>query len=55
MGKRPAEAIVKRVDQLEDNPIMRGKGKPRKAIGEAIKKELDLNGLSIDMVYNRIV
>lgn len=33
--------------------IARGRGIPRKTIGETINKDLDINGLSIDMVHDK--
>lgn len=38
---------------MEGGPIARGRGRPRKTIDETIKKDLYVNGLSIDMIYNR--
>lgn len=32
---------------MEGNPIVRGRGRPRKAIGQTVKKDLDLSGLFI--------
>lgn len=36
----PLEAIVRRVDQVEESPIVKGKKRPRKIIGKTIKKDL---------------
>ena len=44
MGRRPIEALVRRVDQMEGILIVNGRERPRKIIDEAIKKDLDLNG-----------
>ncbi|KAF1880112.1 hypothetical protein Lal_00022241 [Lupinus albus] len=51
--RRPVEALVKRVDQMEASPVPRGRGKLRKLIGEMIKKDLQLNALSMNMIYDR--
>jgi len=32
---------------MEDSPTVRGIGKPEKAIGQIIKKDFKLNGLSL--------
>ena len=51
--RRPIEAPVRRVDQVFNEPITRGRGRPRKTIGETIRKDLDLNRLHDDLVYDR--
>jgi len=38
---------------MEDSQIIRGRGKPRKTIGETIKKDLEINELDRNMVYDR--
>ncbi len=53
MWRRPVEVPLRRKDQMEGSPIARDRGIPRKTIGETIKKDLDVNGLSIDMIYDR--
>ena len=54
MWRRPKETVVRKVDQMEGSPIARGKEKPRKIIDEIIKRDLDINGLNINMIYKRI-
>ena len=54
MWRRPKETAVRKVDQMEGSPIARGKEKPRKIIYETIKRDLDINGLNINMIYDRI-
>ena len=44
---------VRRVDQMEGSPIVRGVVRSRKIIDQTIKTNLDLNSLSIKMDYNR--
>lgn len=50
--RRPVEASVRRINQMESNPMVRGKGGPRKTIIETIKKGLDVNYLFIDTVHS---
>lgn len=46
MRKRPLEALVKRVDQVEVSSTVRGRGRSRNTIGDTIKKKtLDSNDL----------
>ena len=40
---------------MEGNSIVKDRQRLRKAIDKTIRKDLDLNGLSIDMVYKRTV
>ena len=53
MWRKPVEDLERRVDQREDSSIARGRGKPRKNIGETIKRDLNVNGLNINMIYDR--
>ena len=46
--RRFVEVLVRKVDQMEDSPISRVGGRPRKTITETIKRNLEFNGLSID-------
>ena len=55
MWRSPVETPARRVDHMEDSPIARGRGRPRKAKGKTIKKDLYFNGLTIDMVYDKIL
>lgn len=47
------DLVVKRADQVEDNPIARGRGRPGQTIDETIKKDLDTKGLAINIIYDR--
>ena len=38
---------------MEGSSVARGRGRPTKIIGETIKRDLDVNGLNINMIYNR--
>ncbi|KAK7258655.1 hypothetical protein RIF29_24237 [Crotalaria pallida] len=51
--RRPVEAPVRRVDQMEGTTRARGRGRPRKTIGETIEKDMAINALSKDMIYDR--
>ena len=67
MWKRFVEDTVRRVHQVKGSSIVRAleverdtpkkkkKRKKKNAIGETIKKDLDLNGLFTNMVYDWIV
>jgi len=46
------DSIVKRVDQMEGNHITRGRGRPIKTIRETIRKDLEINELNPNMVYD---
>ena len=52
MRRRLGEASVRRVDQINISPIVRGKGRSRKTIDKTIK-DLDLNGLFADVIHDR--
>ena len=47
--RRPIDSVVRRVDQIEDSQITRGRGRPRKTI----RKDLEINELDQNMVYDR--
>ena len=51
--RRPLEAPVGRVDQMVDNPIIRGRGRPKKTIQETIRKDLAINNLTVNMCKDR--
>ena len=51
--RRLVEAPVRRVDQMEDNPIIRGRGRPKKTIQETIWKDLAINNLTVNMCKDR--
>ena len=44
---------MRRVDQMEVRPIIRGRKRPRKTIGETLKRDLDVNNLNVNMIYDR--
>ena len=50
--RRPV-AVVRRVDQMEESQVKRGRGRPRKTIRATIRKDLDVNELDPNLVYDR--
>ena len=40
--RRPIEGPIRRVDQIEGSAIARGRKRPKKTIGENIKRDLKL-------------
>jgi len=51
--RRPIDSVVRRVDQMEDSQITRGRGRPRQTIRETIRKDLEINELDRNMFYDR--
>jgi len=51
--RRLVVSVVRRVHQMEDSRIIRGRGRPRKTIRETNKKDLEINELDQNMVYDR--
>jgi len=49
--RRPVDVVVRRVDQMEESQVKRGRGRPRKTIRETIRKNLEVNELDPNMVY----
>ena len=49
--RRPVDAVVRRVDQMEDSHVKRGR--PRKTIRETIRNDLEVNELDPNLVYDR--
>jgi len=47
---RPIDFVVRRVDQMEDSQITRGRGRPKKTTRETIKKDIEINELDRNMV-----
>lgn len=50
--RRILETTVRREVQMEGSPKVRGRRRTRKNIGQTFKKDLDLNDLFLDMIYN---
>ena len=38
---------------MDGSPIIRGRGRPRKIINKTIKRDLDVNSLNINMIYDK--
>ena len=53
--EKACRVLISRVDQKEGSPITRDRGRPRKITGETIKRELDINGSNVNMIYDRIL
>nr|KYP34423.1 Retrovirus-related Pol polyprotein LINE-1 [Cajanus cajan] len=51
--RRPADAPVRRVDEMEATVGARRRGRPRKTIGETVLKDMEINALSREMIYDR--
>jgi hypothetical protein len=49
----PVDAVVRRVDQMEESQVRRGRGRPKKNIRETIRKDLEVNELDPNMVFDR--
>lgn len=47
------EAPVRRVDQIKDSSIVRGRERPVKTIGQTIMRDLEVNGLYLDLLHGR--
>jgi len=51
--RRPVDAVVRIVDQMEESHVKRGRGRPKKTIREAIKKDLEVSELDSSLIYDR--
>ena len=51
--RRPVDAVVRRVDQMKESHVKRGRGRPRKTIRETIRKDLEVNELDPNLFYDR--
>ena len=38
---------------MEDGQGAKGRGRPKKTIHEVVKRDLHVNGLSVDMIHDR--
>jgi len=41
--RRPVDAVIRRVDQMEESQVKRDRRRPRKTIKETIRKDLEVN------------
>jgi hypothetical protein len=51
--RRPVDAVVRRVDQMEESQVKRGRGRHKKTIRETIRKDLEVNELDPNMIFDR--
>jgi len=51
--RRPVHAVVRRVNQIEESRVKRGRRRPKKTIRETIRKDLEVNELDSKLVYDR--
>jgi len=51
--RRPRDAPVRRVDQTDWSPVKRSRGRPKKTLNEVIERDLRVNNLSKDLVFDR--
>jgi hypothetical protein len=51
--RRPVDAVVRRVDQMEESLVKRGRGRHKNTIRETIRNDLEVNELDPNMVYDR--
>jgi len=51
--RKPVDAVVRRVDQMEKSWVKRGRGRPKKTIRETIRKDLEASELDPNMVFDR--
>lgn len=48
------EALIRRIVQM-DSPIDLDRGQPRKTISQTIKRDLEVNGISLDPILDSIL
>ena len=53
LERRHVDSVVRKVDHIEDSQITRGRERRRKTIRETIRKDLNINELDPNIVYNR--
>ena len=51
--RRLIEVSVRRVDQMKSSPIVRDREAPKKTIGKTTKRDLNFNGLNVNMIQKR--
>ena len=50
--RRSVDAPIRQVDQIEDSPVVRGRGRPWQTIGH-VKRDLEINGLFMEQIHDR--
>jgi len=53
VDRRPVDAVVRRVYQTEESHVKRSRERPKKTIRETIRKDLEVNELDSNLVYDR--
>jgi len=53
--RRPVDDVVRRVYQMEESQVKRGRGRPRKTIRKIIRKDVEVNKLDPNMIYDRTI
>ena len=48
--RRLTEALMRKVDQMVFNPMRRNKGRPKRTLGEIIKRDLRINNISKNLL-----
>jgi len=51
--RRLVDIVVRRVYQMEESQVKRGRGRHRKTIRETIRNDLEVNKLDLNMIYDR--
>jgi len=51
--RRPVDVVVRRVYHMKKSQVKRGRGRPKKTIRETIRKDLEVNELDPNMVFDR--
>lgn len=56
IGNKEIDVYIKgNLAQIEDSLIASGRGRSRKTIDKTIEKDLEVNGLFRDMIYDRML
>jgi len=50
--RRPVDAVVRRGDQMEESQVRRGRGRHKKTIRKTVRKDLEVNELDSNLVYD---
>ena len=53
MRRRPVDTHMRRVDEMEQVVRKKGRGKPKKTLGETLKFDMQCMGLNEDMTKDR--
>ena len=53
MQRRLPEAPVRKVNQMVFSPIKKGRGRPKKTLGEVIKRDIWLNSIFKSLIQDR--